>query len=127
VFDRRHSERFSVAGAKLHFKTHHGDTVESEIADLTNSSVRFKIAHDPISEDIIEVGIDVPGFHLVRIRGRIIWKSDPAQENPAFAVMQFLPFGTDERYNSMGTRNQIKTIIEKHTQRNEPGGRITWG
>ncbi len=125
MFDRRYSERFSVANAKLHLKTHHGDMVEYTIADMTNSSVRFELGHDLFSEDIIEVGIDVPGFHLVRIRGRIIWKSDPVRENPAFAVMQFLPFGTDERYNSMHTRSQIKTIIEKHTQRDETGGLIT--
>lgn len=121
-FDRRHSDRFSVTGAKVHFISRKGELLQFPLADLTHSSVRFEIAEELINGDDIEVAIDIPGFHLVTIKGKVVWNSNPLLENPAYAVVQFLPFGTDPRYNSMRTHDQIKTIIERYGVRGEKSG-----
>ena len=121
LFDRRNSDRFFIAGARVHFKTRKGELVLSPLADLTRSSARFVITEELIISDKIEIGIDVPGHHLVRIKGTVVWTSSPLIENPAFAVVQFLPFGTDSRYNSMRTHEHVKAIIEKHSDRIDTG------
>ncbi len=121
LFDRRHSDRFLVAGATVHFQSRQGKLVQSPLSDLTHSSLRFEITENLIIGDEIEISVDVPGFNLVRIRGNVVWTSDPLLESPAYAVVQFLPFGTDPRYNSMQIRDQIKIIIKKFSDRVDPG------
>jgi hypothetical protein len=120
IFDRRHSDRFAINGGKVHFESMSGDFVSAHLIDLTHSSVRFEIKEAMIIGDGIEVEIDIPGFHIVSVKGRVVWTSDILLDKPAFAVVQFLPFGTDLRYNSMKTRDQVRTIIDKFCHRIKP-------
>ena len=119
-YDRRHSDRFYVAGGKVHFTTRKGEPAFSSLADLTQSSIKFEIEEELIVGDQIEVIIEVPGFRMIPVKGRVAWTSSPLLNNPAHAVVQFLPFGTDSRYNTMRIHEQIKTIIEQRSRRIVP-------
>lgn len=121
IFDRRHTDRFTINGGKIHFESRNGDFVSAQMIDLTQSSVRFEIKEAMIIGDWIEVEIDIPGFHIVSIKGKVVWTSDILLDKPAFAVVQFLPFGTDLKYNSMNTREQIRIIIDKYCHRVNSG------
>ena len=119
-YDRRHSDRYYVAGGKVHFTTHKGEPAFSPLADLTQSSIKFEIDEELIVGDQIEVVIEVPGFRVISVKGWVAWTSNPLLDSPAFAVVQFLPFGTDPRYNTMRSHDQIKTIIEQRSRRIAP-------
>ena len=120
MYDRRHSNRFSITGARVHFTNRSNEVVQVALADLTNSSVRFKIDEELIIGDELMIGIDVPEIRLVVVRGTVVWSANPLIEEPAYAVVQFLPFGTDSRYNSMHVREQIRNIIENYGSRIDP-------
>jgi hypothetical protein len=111
--DRRHAVRLEVKGAEVFYKLESGQTSYKPLRDITKSSARFDVDHTIKHGDPIELEIIVPGKVNIVVKGKIIRLSDPASEHPSYAVVQFVPFGTDERYNSMLSYNQLSALIEE--------------
>ena len=99
--ERRHLDRFKMPGAKISYKLPDGSSSCVKLVDITRSSIRFEINNSVVIGEIIELEIIVPRKDKIFIKGHVVWTSKPDSESPAYAVVQFLPFGSDERYNSM--------------------------
>ena len=56
----------------------------------------------------------LPYTYLLVNNTKLIFTTD--SENPAYAVVQFLLFGSDERYNSMHSYEQLKELSEEYLQ-----------
>ena len=114
--ERRHLDRFKIPGANVSYKLPDGSSSRVNIVDITRSGVRFEINDPVIIGEIIELKIIVPRKNNIFIKGHVVWTSKPDSENPAYAVVQFLPFGSDERYNSMQSYEQLKELSEEYLQ-----------
>jgi hypothetical protein len=114
--ERRHADRLQIIGANVIYTLNNGQFGLQPLNDLTMSSARFEIDHIMKDEDIIELELIIPGEDKVYVKGKVIRLSNPAFEHPPYVVIQFLPFGTDERYNSMQSYEQLKNLIDKYLQ-----------
>ena len=77
--------------------------------DLTLSSACFKIKHPLKLGEYIELEIIVPNKEIISVKGIV-----SRLEIPTYAVAQFFAFGTDERYNSMNSYDQLKKIMNEY-------------
>ena len=114
--ERRHLDRFNIPGAEIIYKLPDGTSSRVKLVDATRSGVRFEINNPVIIGEIIELEIIVPQNDNIFIKGHVVWTSKPDSENPAYAVVQFLVFGSDERYNSMQSYEQLKELSEEYLQ-----------
>ncbi len=114
--ERRHLDRFKIPGAEISYKLPDGSSSRVNLVDITRSGVRFETKNAVNIGEIIELEIIVPRKDKIFIKGHVVWTSKPNSENPAYAVVQFLPFGSDERYNSMHSYEQLKELSEEYLQ-----------
>lgn len=105
MLERRYADRFEIPGAQVAYRM--GGKVEAQmpLTDITNGGVRFAIQHDFTKGDLIELDIHIPQKCQIYVKGNIVWSSD------IDAAVQFLPFGTDTRYNSFESYQLIKDIM----------------
>jgi hypothetical protein len=114
--ERRHLDRFKIPGAEISYKLPDGSTSRVKLVDITRSGVRFEINNPVIVGEIIELEIIVPKKDIIFIKGHVVWTSKPDSESPVYAVVQFLIFGSDERFNSMHSYEQLKELSEEYLQ-----------
>ena len=114
--ERRHLDRFKIPGAEISYKLPDGSWSRVNLVDITRSGVRFETKNAVNIGEIIELEIIVPRKDKIYIKGHVVWTSKPDLENPAYAVVQFLLFGSDERYNSMHSYEQLKELAEEYLQ-----------
>ena len=112
--ERRHLDRFKIPGAEISYKSPDGSSSLVNLVDITRSSVRFETTNAVNIGEIIELEIIVPQKDKIFIKGHVVWTSKPDSENPAYAVVQFLPFGSDIRYNSTNSYDQLKELSEEY-------------
>ena len=112
--ERRHLDRFKIPGAEISYKLLDGSWSCVILIDITRSGVRFEIKNAVSIGEIIELEIVVPRKNKIFIKGYVVWTSKPDTENPAYAVVQFLPFGSIELYNSMHSYKQLKELSEEY-------------
>jgi len=114
--ERRHLDRFKIPGAEISYILPDGSLSRATLVDITRSSVRFEVKNDIKIDEIIELEIIIPRKEKIVIKGHVVWTSKSGSENPAYVVVQFLPFGSDERYNSMHTYEQLKELSAEYLQ-----------
>jgi len=115
MFERRHADRFLVPGATLRV-FQNGDVSENfSVKDMTKSSVRFEIKASIIKGEEIKVELNIPEMEPFTLKGHVVWAVDPNLQDKASAVIQFLPFGTDERYNSIECYEQLSRVVDKYS------------
>lgn len=112
-FDRRHRDRLKILGAEVIYTLKNGQFAIKPLIDLTRSSARFEVEHSIQNKDFIKLEIIIPGKDKIPVKGTVIRLSDPVSEDPSYVVIQFLPFGTDERYNSMESYDLLGALIEE--------------
>ena len=118
--ERRYFKRVAVPGAKVSYAQrkgfHNSDELSgtAPLADITQMSVRFETAQTLHPGAYIEIEIMPPGKEKILAKGNIVWVSDPAAGKPGYAVVQFLPFGTDERYNPLNSLQQLKELTQQY-------------
>ena len=112
--ERRHLDRFKIPGAEISYKLLDGSWSCVILIDITRSGVRFEIKNTVNVGEIIELEIIVPKKDKIFIKGHVVWTSKSNSENPSYAVVEFLPFGSDERYNSMHSYEQLKELSEEY-------------
>ena len=61
----------------------------------------------------IEIEIAIPTKQKLVVKGHVIWTKQKESNRPGFAVVQFLPVGTDERFNSTENISQINDLIDE--------------
>ena len=109
IIERRHFERLYILGAKVLYKRKNGQAALMPINDLTLSSVSFRMKHPLKLGEHIELDIIVPDKEVINVKGIVT-----RLEIPTYAVAQFFAFGTDERYNSMDSYDQLKKIMNEN-------------
>ena len=114
--ERRHLDRFKIPGAEVSYKLPDGSSSRAKFIDITRSGVRFEINNPVIIGKIIELELIIPQKDKIFIKGHVVWTSKPDSGNPAYAVVQFLVFGSDVRYNSMQSYEQLKELSEEYLQ-----------
>ena len=121
-FERRQLERFIIPGAQVHYKQHAGFkdakavSEKMPLIDFTKISVRFKSKHTLQSGALVELVILIPGKKKIHVKGNVIWSTEATDNREGYAVVQFLPFGTDARYNSMRAHDQLQKIEKEYQQ-----------
>jgi len=110
--DRRATYRFKISGAQVEYKIKRGGSARVPLIDMSRNSVRFQVKHDVHPGYIVELYIIIPGKNKIAVRGDII--SVTNTKAPHYAVVQFFPFGTDKRYNSLQCWEQLKNVEQEY-------------
>ena len=117
-YERRYLDRIKIPGAEIKYAKNNGDSATVELIDLTKISVRFFSNHEFGEGELINLTILVKGHARIQVNGNIVW-THPTEENDKYksmAVVQFLPFGTDERYNSLKSYELLAELEEKYSK-----------
>jgi hypothetical protein len=108
--ERRTIDRFSIPNAKVRYRQANGVTGVGELIDLSRSAARFEVYY-PLQEGTpIDMAIELPNQDIIDIRGHVVWTFEIKKDQRCFGVAQFLPFGSDERYNPVQSLEKLKAI-----------------
>ncbi len=110
--ERRLLERYKIPQAKVSYKTN-GSFIYVALVDISKGSIRFEMNKTIENGTFIEIEIAIPTKQKVNVKGHVIWTKQKEPNRPGFAVVQFLPVGTDERFNSTENINQINDLINE--------------
>jgi len=116
IIDRRNTERYQIPGSQVLYKAGDGRVFLSPIKDLSYYSVCFEVENDFLRGETVDLRIIMPGKESISVKGNIVWSSFKSSENGSYATVQFLPFGTDEKYNSMETLYKLKELVNIYQQ-----------
>ena len=97
-YERRYLDRFMIPGAKIHYQLQNGFSATTNLIDFTKISARFYVNHKMQAGDIIDLDIIAKRKEKISVKGHVVWTHE---QNKSIAVVQFLPFGTDKKINSM--------------------------
>ncbi|KPL14752.1 MAG: hypothetical protein AMS23_00215 [Bacteroides sp. SM1_62] len=121
--DRRNLVRFKIPGAKVRYKQHKGFREAEEasgvmaVVDITRISIRFEAKDFLYPGSLIDLELIIPGKKKsIKVKGNIVWSSEATSDQPGYAVVQFLPFGSDERYNTMEAHEQLRKLSEEYME-----------
>jgi len=117
--ERRHIDRFKVPGAKALYYTSCKLTNIVPLIDISISATRFELPDDFNESDIIDIELIIPSKKKILLKGKAIRISKNGPENPDYAAVQFLPFGSDKLYNSTDSYKQLKELIAECEERLE--------
>jgi Tfp pilus assembly protein PilZ len=108
MLERRHSDRFEIPGARVNYYVNDGEEIQMPLKNITHGGICFEIMYPLELGELVEVDIKLPGNNEIFVKGNVVWTTELA------AAVQFLPFGTDERYNSFKSYQQIKEVLTEH-------------
>ena len=104
MLERRHSDRFEIPGARVNYRVNDGEELQMPLKNITHGGICFEIKHPLEMGELVTMDIKLPGNNKIFLKGT----------TEIAAAVQFLPFGTDERYNSFISYQQIKEVLTKH-------------
>jgi len=110
MFERRHSDRFEIPGARVNYSMLNGNKVQMPLRNITHGGICFQVERPLHEGDLVEIDIKLPGKAEIAIKGNVVWASK------LDAAVQFLPFGTDVRYNSFMSYQQLKDVLTEHVK-----------
>jgi len=114
--ERRYLDRFEIPDAKIQYKLQNGNSAKVKLIDITKISVRFYIKHKMSAGEYIELDILEKRKEKISVKGHVVWIFENDKNNKSSAVAQFLPFGTDEKINSMETYEQLAQLVEEYSK-----------
>jgi hypothetical protein len=112
--ERRTIDRFCIPDAKVRYKQINGSNGVGELIDLSRSAIRFEVYYPLYEGALVEVTLELPGGDEISLRGHVVWTFDIPHENRSFTVVQFLPFGSDDRYNQPASLEKLKAIEKSY-------------
>ena len=110
MLERRHSDRFEIPGASVNYVLQDGNQAHMPLRNITHGGVCFGVEHSLAKGDLVEIDIKLPGNAEISVRGNVVWVSK------LDAAVQFLPFGTDERYNTFTNYQKLKELLTEHAK-----------
>lgn len=115
--ERRYLDRISIPVAKVEYLLENGNSAKVKLIDMTKISVRFKIKHEFEEGGFVELKILIKDKDPIEVKGNVIWtKEENNNTKFAQAVVQFYPFGTDKRYNSMKSYEQLADLEREYSE-----------
>lgn len=115
--ERRYLDRFEVPDARVVYRVEENIKHVGSLADITKISVRFEVGRDFNPGDRISLEIMIPDKETISVRGHVVRTINPNGEKPAYVAVQFLPFGSDDRYNSMENYSRLDALTQEYTQK----------
>jgi hypothetical protein len=115
--ERRYLDRFEIPDAEVVYHSEERSGIRCSLADITKISVKFEVSQLFNPGDLLQLEIIVPNREKIFVKGHIVRTINPANGQPAYAAVQFLPFGSDERYNSMQSYEQLDALTVEYTQK----------
>ena len=110
MLERRHSDRFEIPGARVNYSLQNGKKAQMPLRNITHGGICFGVEHHLEKCDLVEIDIKLPGNSEIYVKGNVVCASK------FDAAVQFLPFGTDERYNSFSDYQKIKEVLTEHVK-----------
>ena len=108
--ERRYLDRFEVPGAEVIYRCTPEKEFRGSLADITKISVRFSTEQTFNMGDHIELEIIIPERHSICVRGNVVRVINSKSSKTESVAVQFLPFGSDERYNTMTSYDQLNAL-----------------
>jgi len=117
-YDRRYLDRLEIPGAKVEYIIQNGKTAQTGLINLTKISARFYINHKFKAGEVVELAIKIKDKETIKVKGNVVWTQNVKESEfkKANAVVQFLPFGTDERYNTIESYELLAQLEEEYSQ-----------
>jgi len=120
--ERRSIKRIQVPGAKVRLKKQTGLNVfnvlskPSALIDISKSGLSFEINEEYRYGDIIYVRLSFPDGRSFSLKGNIRWFNNGTPENPRVGI-QFYPFGSGRRYNSIKALEYLRNMDGQRLER----------
>ena len=115
--ERRYLDRFEVPDAEVIYRFAGANESRGSLSDITKISVRFETMHAFNKGDHIELEIIIPEKEKISVRGHVVRTIDSETNLPLYTAVQFLPFGSDERYNSMESYTLLNDLTEEYMKK----------
>jgi hypothetical protein len=115
-FERRYLDRIGIPGAEVEYRLDNGDSAKVKIIDFTKISIRFFVKHTVCEGDYLELLIKVKDKYEIFVKGHVIWTLPEGKDRNATAVVQFLPFGTNEQINSIESYEQLSQLEKEYSE-----------
>jgi len=115
--ERRYLDRFEVPEAEVTYQSTEGSVLRGSLADITKISVKFEVNDFFKPGDLLHLEIIVPNKDRISVKGHIVRTINKMDGKPAYAAVQFLPFGSDARYNSMESYEQLDALTVEYMQK----------
>jgi hypothetical protein len=115
--ERRYLDRLEIPDAEVVYISDTGTEEKGSLADITKISVRFEVSKQFNPGDMIHLEIIIPNKEKIAVRGHVVRTINSTEAEPAYAAVQFLPFGSDERYNSMESYTQLDVLTTEYRQK----------
>jgi hypothetical protein len=114
--ERRYLDRFYIPDAKIRYLCKDERSACVPLADFTKISARFSAEHNLREGDPLDLELLIPDKEAIMIKGIVILITEPDSNHSIYHVVQFLPFGSDERYNSMESHKQLTEVTVEYLQ-----------
>jgi hypothetical protein len=111
--DRRHADRYKVTDGKIKYRLSSGHGDVTSIRDIAQNSASFQINHSLQPGDTLELEIIIPSKDKINLKAICVRILEQAENNLSFAAVQFMPYSTIERFNSLRTQEQMRRLIEE--------------
>jgi len=115
--DRRYLDRFEIPDARVVYQSEENSGKCGSLADITKISAKFEVSQSFKPGDLLQLEIVIPNKERIFVKGHIVRIINPLNGEPAYAAVQFLPFGSDVRYNSMESYEQLDALTIEYTQK----------
>ena len=115
--ERIYLDRFEITDAEVIFRFAGANESRGSLADITRISIRFETKHAFNTGDHMDLEIIIPDKENISVRGHVVRTIESKTNSPLYAAVQFLPFGSDERYNSMDSYTQLNALTEEYMQK----------
>ena len=101
-YERRYLDRLEIPGAMVEYKLKNGKSAK------------------------VELTIIVKDKKKINVRGNVVWiqTAKENENNQANAVVQFLAFGTDDKYNSLQSYELLAQIEKEYSNENDISNNI---
>ena len=115
--ERRYLDRFEVPDAEVIYRFAGSNESRGSLADITKISVCFETGHAFNNGDHIELEIIIPDKESITVSGHVVRIIEAEANSPIYAAVQFFPFGSDDRYNSMESYTQLNDLTEEYMKK----------
>jgi hypothetical protein len=115
ALERRYLDRFEVPDAQVVSYSNGSLTSTGTLADITKISARFEISHRVNIGDLLDLEIIIPEKGSIFIKGQVVRIVLSGTNSPPSVAVQFFPFGTDQRYNSMASYQQLNELTSEYS------------
>mgnify|MGYP005835676173 CR=1 FL=1 len=118
--ERRHLERIKIPAAEVCYRQEAGFRnceafeAKGEMIDLTVRGVRFKGDQKLCPGARIYVEIHVPDREEIALKGNVLWVGQILDQDPYFAVVEFLDYADEPGYNSRQSLQQLEELLNKY-------------